>query len=177
MCSEWWDAAGCFFCARSSSVEIFDDVFVVTREGYEEMQRELNEIITIKRPEVIQTIREARHLGDPTENFEYEDAKRLQAMLDVRVKELKAILAHASVVERAATRGCVDIGSRVVVKSLDDGLEEEYTIVGPAESSPSDGRISHESCVGRELMGKKAGDEVRVEVPSGTIRYQVVSVK
>lgn len=158
-------------------MEISDDVFVVTREGYEEMQRELNEIITIKRPGVIQTIREARQLGDPAESFDYEDAKRIQAMLEVRVKELKAILAHASVIERAASDGRVDIGSRVVVKSVDDGLEEEYTIVGPAESSPSDGRISHESCVGRELIGKKAGDEVRVEAPSGVIRYRVVSVK
>ena len=158
-------------------VEISDDVFVVTREGYEEMQRELNEIITIKRPGVIQTIREARQLGDPAESFDYEDAKRIQTMLEVRVKELKAILAHASVIERAASDGRVDIGSRVVVKSVDDGLEEEYTIVGPAESSPSDGRISHESCVGRELIGKKAGDEVRVEAPSGVIRYRVVSVK
>jgi transcription elongation factor GreA len=158
-------------------VEILDDVFVVTREGYEEIQRELNEIITVKRPEVIQTIREARQLGDPTESFDYEDAKRVQAMLEVRVKELKAILAHATVIERAAPNGCVDIGSRVVVKSLDDGLQEEYTIVGPAESSPSDGRISHESCVGRELMGKRAGDQVRVEVPSGVIRYEVISVR
>ncbi len=158
-------------------MEISDDMFVLTREGYEEMQRELNEIITVKRPEVIQTIREARQLGDPSESFDYEDAKRMQALLEVRVKELRAILAHASVVDRAASNGCVDIGSRVVVKSLDDGLEDEYTIVGPAESSPSDGRISHESCVGRELMGKKAGDKVRVEVPSGVMRYKVISVK
>jgi transcription elongation factor GreA len=64
-----------------------------------------------------------------------------------------------------------------VVKSLDDGLEEEYTIVGPAESNPADGRISHESCVGSELMGRKPGDEIRVDVPSGTLRYQVVSIR
>ena len=158
-------------------MEISDDVFLLTREGYEEMQRELNEIVTVKRPGVIQTIREARQLGDPAESFDYEDAKRVQAMLEVRVKELKAILAHASIIDHTASDGRVGIGSRVVVKSLDDGLEEEYTIVGPAESSPSDGRISHESCVGRELIGKKAGDEVRVEVPSGVIRYRLVSVR
>ncbi len=158
-------------------MEISDDVFVMTREGYEEMQRELNEIITVKRPGVIQTIREARQLGDPSESFDYEDAKRIQAMLEVRVKELKAILSHASIVDGGTSDGRVSIGSRVTVKSLDDGLEEEYTIVGPAESSPSDGRISHESCVGRELIGKKAGDEVRIEVPSGVIRYKIVSVR
>jgi len=157
-------------------VEISDDVFVLTREGYEEIQRELKEILTVKRPSVIETIRQARQLGDPSENFDYEDAKRIQAMLDVRVKELKAILSHASIVESAPSDGRVSIGSRVIVKSLDDGVEENYTIVGPAESSPSEGKISHESCVGRGLMGKKAGDEVRVEVPSGVIRYRIVSV-
>jgi transcription elongation factor GreA len=158
-------------------LEISDDVFLVTREGYDDMQRELNEIVTVKRPGVIQTIREARQLGDPAENFDYEDAKRIQAMLEVRMKELKAILSHASIIERAGPKGRVGIGSKVVVKSLDDGLEEAYTIVGPAESSPSEGRISHESCVGRELIDKKAGDEVGVEVPSGVIRYRIVSVK
>ncbi|MGB9620325.1 MAG: GreA/GreB family elongation factor, partial [Armatimonadota bacterium] len=124
----------------------------------------------------VETIRQARQLGDPSENFDYEDAKRIQAMLDVRVKELKAILSHASIVEGGASDGHIGIGSRVHLKSLDDDLDEEYTIVGPAESSPSEGRISHESCVGRELMGKKAGDEVRVEVPSGVIRYKILSV-
>jgi len=158
-------------------VEITDDVIPVTREGYEEMQRELNEIVTVKRPQVIDTIRDARQLGELSENFDYEDAKRVQAMLEVRVKELKAILSHASIIERVGSNDRVDIGSRVVVKSLDDGLEDEYTIVGPAESSPSDGRISHESCVGRELMGKKAGEKVSVDTPSGTIRYEVVSVR
>ena len=158
-------------------MEISDDVFLVTQEGYEDLQQELNEIITVKRPGVIQTIREARQLGDLSENFDYEDAKRAQALLEVRVKELKAILAHATIIKKAGSNGCVDIGSKVVVKSLDDGLEDEYTIVGPAESSPSDGKISHESCVGRELIGRKIGDEVRVEVPSGVIRYKVVSVR
>jgi len=140
------------------------------------MQRELNEIITVKRPEVIQTIRDARQLGDPAESFDYEDAKRVQAMLEARVKELKAILAHASIIERAGANGRVEVGSRVVVKDLDDGLEDQYIIVGPAESSPADGKISHESCVGRELIGRRAGDKVRVEAPSGVIRYEIVSV-
>jgi transcription elongation factor GreA len=158
-------------------VEVLDDVFLLTREGHEEMQRELNEIVTVKRPQVVQNIREARQLGDLSENFAYEDAKRSQAMLELRVKELRVILAHATIIEQASSNGCVSVGSKVIVKSLDDGLEEEYTIVGPAESSPSDGRISHESCVGKELMGRKAGDEVRVETPSGIIRYSVVAVQ
>lgn len=151
--------------------------FVLTRGGYDEIQRELNEILTVKRPQVIERIREARQLGDLSENFDYEDAKRVQAMLEARVKELKAILAHASVVEDSQKDGSVGIGSQVVVKDLEEGFEDEYTIVGPAESSPSEGKISHESMVGSALMGRKEGDVISVRAPGGVIQYQIVSVK
>ncbi|MDH7603141.1 MAG: transcription elongation factor GreA [Armatimonadota bacterium] len=157
-------------------MELTGDVFVLTRQGYEQMQRELQEILTVKRPEVIESIREARQLGTLNENSDYEDAKRLQAMLEARIRELKAILANAKVIDAPSSEGVVGIGSRVVVKCLEDDEEEEYVIVGPAESSPSEGRISHESCVGRELIGKKAGDEVKVEVPSGVITFRILSV-
>lgn len=149
----------------------------MTREGFEQIQRELDEILTVKRPEVVNRIREARQLGDLSENFDYEDAKRAQAMLDAKITELKAILAHASVIDPSAGDGSINIGSKVVVKDLEDGIEDEFTIVGPAESSPSEGKISHESCVGSELIGKKVGDYVTVETPGGIIKYEVVSVQ
>jgi len=158
-------------------VDVSDDRFLLTVEGHNEIQRELNEIITVKRPAVIDRIREARQLGDLSESFDYEDAKRVQAMLEVRLQELKAILAHATVIERAQCDGTVSIGNRVVVKDLDDGIEDTFTIVGPAESSPAEGRISHESCVGRELLGKRAGDRVSISTPSGTVTYEVISVR
>ena len=158
-------------------MDFSEDGFVLTREGYEDIQRELNETLTVKRPAVVDRIREARQLGDLSENFDYEDAKRSQAMLEARVKELKAILAHATVIDTTTSDGSVGIGSKVLVKDLEDGFEDEYTVVGPAESSPSDGRISHESCVGQELMGKKAGDQICVQTPSGAIRYEIVSVR
>lgn len=154
-----------------------DAEFIITREGYDEMQRELNEILTIRRPKVVDRIREARQLGDLSENFDYEDAKRAQAMLEVRVKELKAILAHANIIEASARNGSVGVGSRVVVKDVAEGFEDEYTIVGPAESSPAEGKISQESCVGSALMGQKEGDFVNVQAPGGIIRYQIVSVQ
>ncbi len=154
-----------------------DMEFVLTRSGYDEIQRELNEILTVKRPQVIERIRQARQMGDLSENFDYEDAKRVQAMLEARLKELKAILSHASVVDNCQQDGCIGIGSKVVVKDLEDGFEDEYTIVGSAESSPSEGKISHESCVGDALMGKKEGDVVSVQAPGGVIRYQIISVQ
>ncbi len=122
-------------------MEISEDGIVLTRQGYEDIQRELNEILTVKRPAVVNRIREARQLGDMSENFDYEDAKRSQAMLEARVKELKVILAHASVFDAVQQDGSVGIGSKVMVKDLEDGFEDEYTIVGPAESSPAEGRF------------------------------------
>ncbi|OFX13918.1 MAG: hypothetical protein A2Z18_07000 [Armatimonadetes bacterium RBG_16_58_9] len=150
---------------------------VLTRAGYNEIRRELNEILTVKRPEVVDRIREARQIGDLTENFDYEDAKRAQAMLEVRVKELKAILAHASVVEVGKRNGVIGIGSQVVIRDLEEGIEDHYTLVGTAESSPAEGRISHESCVGSALMGKRAGDTVCVQAPGVVVTYEIVSVK
>lgn len=151
--------------------------FPLTPGGYEEIQRELSEIITVKRPEVIQRIRDARQMGDVNDNSDYEDAKHLQAMLDARVKELRAILSHASVVSRRSRNGLIGIGSRVTVEDLDDGSQDEFLIVGPAESSPGEGKISHESCVGEALLNHKAGDVVTVETPGGRIRYKIVSAK
>jgi transcription elongation factor GreA len=151
--------------------------FLLTKEGYEEIVRELGEITAVKRPAVIDRIREARQLGDLSENFDYEDAKRAAAMLEARVQELKAILAHAKVVDEVVRDGCVRLGSRVVVKDLDEGCEDEYLIVGAAESSPAEGKISHESCVGSALLDLRVGEQVSVTAPGGTIRYEVVSVE
>jgi len=150
--------------------------FVLTPQGYQDIQQELNELLTVKRPEVIERIRQARQLGDLSENFDYEDAKRVQAMLEARVKELKAILSHATVIESTSQDGSIGIGSKVVLKDLEEGYEDEYTIVSPAESSPAEGKISHESCVGEAVMGKKVGDIVTVQAPGGAIKYEIVSV-
>jgi len=156
---------------------MFDTEFVLTREGFDEMQRELNEILTVKRPLIIDRIRDARHLGDLSENSDYEDAKHAQALLDARVKELKAILAHANVVEGSNDNSSVGIGSKVTVEDTEDKVKDEFVIVGTAESSPAEGRISHESLVGSALMGRKKGDVVEVEAPGGIIRYKIVSIR
>jgi len=154
-----------------------DMEFVLTPRGYEDIQNELSHLLATKRPEVIERIRKARQLGDLSENFDYEDAKRSQAMLESRITELKAIISHASVVDRAASDGSIGIGSKVIVKDLEECLEDEYMIVGPAESSPAEGKISHESCVGEALLGKKMGETVIVQAPGGSIRYEIVSVQ
>lgn len=154
-----------------------DMEFVLTPEGFEDIQRELNELLTIKRPAVVERIREARQMGDLSENSDYDDAKRVQAMLEARVQELRAILSHATVIEETAHDGSIGVGSKVVVKDLEDGSSDEFIIVGPAESSPANGKISNESCVGGALMGRKAGEVVSIETPGGLVKYEIVTVQ
>lgn len=154
-----------------------DNGIVLTRSGYDELTQELELILTVKRPEIVDRIREARQLGDLSENFDYEDAKRNQAMLESRLREVKAILANARVVEDGDHNGCIGVGCKVVVRDMDDDVEDEYTIVGPSESSPAEGRISLESCVGSALMGHIVGDVVKVNAPGGVIQYEIVSVE
>jgi transcription elongation factor GreA len=141
------------------------------------MQRELNEILTVKRPAVVDRIREAIQLGDLKENFDYHDAKRQQGMLEARIRDLKEILDNASVVDCSESNGAVCVGSKVVIKDVEDGFEEEYMIVGSAESDPSEGKISHESSIGSALIGHKAGDTVEVQSPGGLFKYEIVSVE
>jgi transcription elongation factor GreA len=150
---------------------------VLTRQGYDEIQAELDEILRVKRPAVVSRIREAIQLGDLSENFDYHDAKRQQGMLEGRIQELKAILSSATIAESTSDDGCVNIGSKVVVKDMEEGFEDEYMIVGPPEANPSEGKISYESCVGSALMGGKAGDVVSVESPGGVFQYEIVSVE
>jgi transcription elongation factor GreA len=155
-----------------------EEAIILTKKGYDDMARELEEIISTKRPQIVDRIREARQLGDLSENFDYEDAKRAQSMMESRVKELKIILSHCEVIENNGSDGSVQVGCKVVVEDLDDeGYQDEYTIVGPAESSPSDGRISYESLVGEALIGKRVGDSIEIDAPGGIIRYKVVSVE
>lgn len=149
---------------------------ILTRQGYNDIQRELEEIQTVKRPALVRRIRDARQLGDLNENFDYHDAKRQQGLLDGRIRELKAILAQATVVDNSDSDGHATVGSTVAIKDLDEGFEETYTIVGPAESSPSEGKISHESTMGGALVGRRAGDTISVETPAGVFRYEIVSV-
>jgi transcription elongation factor GreA len=158
-------------------VDLSDKKLVLTQQGYEEIQRELDELVKVKRPAVVDRIREARLLGDLSENFDYQDAKRTQGMMESRIQELQEIINSAVVVESTGKNGCVGIGSKVVVKDIDDGFTEEYMIVGPTEASPADGKISNISCVGSALIGRKVGDKVPVQSPGGTFTYEIISVE
>jgi transcription elongation factor GreA len=145
----------------------------LTAEGLEKLKAELNELITVERPRVAARIHEAKLDGDLSENAEYEDAKQEQSFLEGRIATLELQLRNAAVIEKG-NGDKVGIGSKVVIKGTDG--EERLTIVGSAEASPRDGRISNESPVGQALMGRKKGDKVTVQTPAGSADYTVVSI-
>lgn len=158
-------------------MDLQDKGTVLTRQGYDEIKRELEELLTVKRPALAERLKEAIALGDLSENFDYHDAKRDQGLMEARIKQLKAILDTATVVECANQDGEVSIGSKVLVRDVNDGFEDEYTIVGPPEADPSEGKISYESNVGAALVGRKVGDKISVETPGGTMKLEILCVE
>jgi transcription elongation factor GreA len=146
----------------------------LTAEGLAKLTAELNQLITVERPRVAARIHEAKLDGDISENAEYEDAKQEQSFLEGRIATLEGQLKNAEVIAATNGRDRVSIGSKVVITGADG--EETFTIVGSAEASPREGRISNESPVGVALMGRKKGDKVTVKAPAGPVSYTVVSV-
>ena len=149
---------------------------LVTKEGLENMQKELDELRSVKRAEVAQRLKEAIAMGDLSENSEYDEAKNAQAFLEGRILQLEQQIRTAQVIEKVA-KDRVDVGSTVLIEDMEEHLQEKVTIVGSTESNPFEGRISNESPVGRALMGAKAGDTVEAEAPNGVLKYKVISIE
>ena len=150
-----------------------DKEIVLTRDGLKKLEDELDELKTVHRREVNERIRQAKEFGDISENAEYEDAKQEQSFLEGRIGTLEAQLKNAEVIEKG-NGDRVGIGSKVVI--LGEDGKETFTIVGSAEASPREGRISNESPVGAALMGHKKGDKVIVQAPAGSVTFTVVSI-
>lgn len=148
----------------------------LTREGFQKLQEELDFLRSVKREEVAKRLHEAMEGGELIEDAEYEAAKNEQAFVEGRIQELQDLLANARVIEQTAKSDTVQVGSKVTIEE-DGGDPEIYMIVGPAEASPRDGRISNESPLGRALMGHHANDKVRVDAPAGTFNVQIVKVE
>jgi transcription elongation factor GreA len=147
----------------------------LTREGYQKLQEELDHLRTIKRQEVAERLHEAMEGGELIEDAEYEAAKNEQAFVEGRIQELEVLLANARVIQEAASADVVQVGSRVTIQD-GESEPEVYTIVGPAEANPRNGRISNESPLGRALMDHRAGDTVRVDAPGGSFVVRVLKV-
>jgi transcription elongation factor GreA len=150
----------------------------MTLAGKEKLENELNQLITVKRKEVVERIKTARSFGDLSENSEYDSAKEEQAFVEGRITTIENMLRNAVIIENTdVNSGVVGLGKTVTFKELPDGEEESYTIVGSAEADPFESKISNDSPIASNLMGKKAGEKVNVQTPGGDITVVIVSVK
>lgn len=151
--------------------------FFLTSEGYLELETELNYLKTDKRNEVLNSLKEARALGDLSENAEYDSAREEQAKLEARIKEAEYILEHATIIDDAQTeKDKVTIGSTVSLQYDGDDEVEEYRIVGSQEADPFNNKISNESPIAMAILGKKVGDMAEVDSPNGTYKVKIVKV-
>lgn len=149
---------------------------VFTAEGLKKLQDELEERKGKLRQEIAQAIKEAKEQGDLSENAEYTEAKRLQNENETRIAELEGTLKDSVVAKKHKNGNAViEIGSHVVVKVK--GKEMTFDIVGSNEVDPSAGKISHESPLGSQFMGKKKGDSVELMAPAGKVKYEIVNVE
>jgi transcription elongation factor GreA len=149
---------------------------ILTPEGLTNLKAELEELTTRRRREVAQRIREAREFGDISENAEYDDAKNEQAMLEARIALLEDKLRSATVIDsNSITNDVVGVGSVVHVKD-ESGKSVKYTIVGSAEASPAEMKLSNESPVGKALLGRKRGEQVVIATPRGRRKLKITKI-
>ncbi len=153
------------------------DKIYLTNEGFLEIEEELNNLKEVKRPEIIKALKDARSLGDLSENADYDAARNEQAQIEGRIQELEKILETAEIIEKKSN-GRVGIGSTVVIEYDDDPDDtEEYMIVGSKEADPSNNKISNQSPLAIAIMNAKVGQICNVESPNGTYTVKVIEIK
>ena len=148
----------------------------LTNEGFLEIEEELNHLKEVKRPEVIKALKDARALGDLSENADYDAARNEQAQVEGRIKELELLLEKAELIEKKDT-DVVSLGTTIKIKYIDDDDIEEYRIVGSKEADPSNDKISNESPLAKAVMDHKVGDICVVESPNGNYDVEILEIK
>lgn len=149
----------------------------LTEEGMRKLEEKLENYKTVHRKEVAERIRQSKEFGDIAENSEYEDAKMEQALVEAEIVNLERVIRNSKLIdEKAIQTDVVSVGSTVKLKELDSNETETYTIVGSAESDPSNHKISNESPVGSTILGKHKGDKVDVKTPGGTVKYKILEI-
>jgi len=151
------------------------EVFL-TKEKLAELKSELEELTKVRRPDIIAKIRDARALGDLSENAEYHGAREEQSFVEGRIEELEYMIKNAKIIaESCRTKDKVDLGCKVDCQVDGDG-KTQFIIVGSAEVDVASGKISNESPIGKALMGKKSGEAVEVQTPSGAMKYKILKI-
>lgn len=149
----------------------------LTADGAKRLQSELEELKGPAREQLALRLRAAIQQGDLSENADYSAAKEEQGFLEGRIQELERILRNVVIIdERETSKDVVDIGSRITIQE-DDYPEETYYMVGPKEANPTQGRISHESPIGRALLGHRVGDQVTAETPAGPVQFKIKKIE
>mgnify|MGYP002653169222 CR=1 FL=1 len=149
----------------------------LTKDGEEELRKELKQLIEVRRPELAQKLKEAVAQGDLKENADYHDAKEQQGFIEGRIQHIEAILRNAIVVEDEGPSDEVRIGSTVIIREDGTDEDEEYKIVGTAEANPRERKISQKSPIGAALIGKRKGKKVKVQTPSGVINFKIIDIQ
>ena len=147
----------------------------LTSEGFLNLEEELDNLKKVERPNVLEAIKEARALGDLSENAEYSSARERQGKLEARIKEIEYLLEHATIIENN-NDGKIKVGSNITIKYVEDEDEEEYSIVGTNEADPFENKISNESTIAIAVMGHKQGDIVAVDSPNGSFDVEILKV-
>lgn len=146
----------------------------LTKEGLAELKKEFDQLTKVKRPDVLERVSQARSMGDLSENAEYVAAREELSFIDGRIDELDELIKQAVLIQETHSKGSVKLGSTVTVNVK--GKKEVFTVVGEWEADPHEKKISHESPLGKALLGKKVGEKVEVEAPAGVVVYTVASV-
>lgn len=150
---------------------------LLTQEGYDKIVAEHEELVSVRRKEVSERLKEAISYGDLSENSEYDSAKNEQAELEEKILKLENMIRKAKIInENDMTNDKVSVGLKVKVQDTATKDEMEFTIVGSTEADPFEGKISNESEVGKNLLGKKLGDIVEIIVPDGVLTYKIVDI-
>lgn len=150
--------------------------YYLTEQGLEELKKELDELKLVRRPEVVQALKEARALGDLSENAEYDAARSEQAEVEGRIAQLEVMIEKAVIIEKN-DNNAVSFGSVVTIKYLDDNEEDTYTIVGTSEVDPFDNKISNESPLAQAIMGKSVGEVATVNAEAGSYEVKILNIK
>ena len=154
------------------------EIIPMTRKGYNKIKAEVDRLENDEMPKIVERIANARAEGDLKENAEYHGARESQGMLQAKINQLRGKLSRASIVDMSKLpKDEVAFGAHVVVKDLQYNDEEEYTLVGAGEEDYDCGKILCTSPVGQGLVGKKIGDQVEIEVPRGTLKLEIVSIR
>ena len=153
-------------------------VIYLSEQGFNDLKNELNHLVTVERPSIIKQIAEARDKGDLSENAEYDAAKEAQGLLEAKISKLELDLSNARILDESnVDASTVRLLTHVTIENLETSMKMSYIIVSESEADITAKKISSSSPIGKGLLGKKEGDIVDINIPNGTVKFKIISIK